>query len=320
MNVPSKAEGIALCSAFILASVFIVVGNLLTIVLFSVNKTLRKKSLFLVINMTFADLMLGALSLPIYIYDVGAYFQLWTGGFTGKSHLDVFFLIVDTMFSQASLISATMISCERFYVVFWPLKSRTLSMRAYHIAIFITWTLALLISAFWTVFSLQESHKNVVYAWMPYTFALTFIICGSNIGIWRTFLHGSVPSQKQSRASQKLRASQNKRLTKTLLFVSIIALLSWLPLIIMNYLIFVFRVPIPLRFYFMVNVLNYSNSFVNPIAYALRIPEFRQALGLCCLWRQAAMDTELTERRNNRAATMKQMAQPTTSQTDASYL
>ncbi len=41
----SKAEGIALCSAFILVSVFIVVGNLLTIVLFAANKGLRKKRL-----------------------------------------------------------------------------------------------------------------------------------------------------------------------------------------------------------------------------------------------------------------------------------
>lgn len=31
------------------------------------------------------------------------------------------------------------------------------------------------------------------------------------------------------------------------------------------------------------NVLNYCNAFVNPIAYAYRVREFRQALRLCCL-------------------------------------
>ena len=77
MAVPSKAEGIAWCSAFILLSVFIVVGNLLTIVLFARNKILRKKSLFLVINMAFADLMLGALALPFNIRYLGADFHLW---------------------------------------------------------------------------------------------------------------------------------------------------------------------------------------------------------------------------------------------------
>ena len=78
--VPSKAEGIALCTAFILLFVFIVVGNLLTVVLFVVNKTLRKKSLFLVINMACADLMLGIVTLPIYIYSVGLQYGFWTGG------------------------------------------------------------------------------------------------------------------------------------------------------------------------------------------------------------------------------------------------
>ena len=71
---PSKAEGVALCTGFILSFVFIVVGNLLTIVLFAVNKRLRKRRLFLIINMAFADLMLGAVSLPIYIYYVGIRF------------------------------------------------------------------------------------------------------------------------------------------------------------------------------------------------------------------------------------------------------
>ena len=69
--VPSKAEGIAWCTGFVLVFVLVVVGNLLTIVLFAVNRSLHKSSLLLVINMAFADLMLGILSLPIHIYDVG---------------------------------------------------------------------------------------------------------------------------------------------------------------------------------------------------------------------------------------------------------
>jgi len=77
---PSKPGGIAFCTTFILLSVFIVVQNLLAIVLFAVNRRLRKRSLFLVINMAFADLMLGTVALPIYIYRVGAHFQLWNGG------------------------------------------------------------------------------------------------------------------------------------------------------------------------------------------------------------------------------------------------
>ena len=311
--VPSKAEGIAWCSAFILTFVLIFVGNMLTIVLFALNKTLRKKSLFLVINMAFADLMLGAVSLPIYIYNQGEFYCLRKTQLHNLSFV-IFCRIVVTVFGQASQISAALISCERFYAIYWPLKHRILSLRPYRIVIIMTWTLALVISSVIIGLERLVSTKHAMYAWMPYTFALTFIVCSCNIGIWRKFQQGGVSSQQQNRASQ------NKRLTKTLLFVSFLVLLSYLPLIIMNYLIFVHGVTIPWRFYYMVIVLNCSNSFVNPIVYALRIPEFRQALSLCCLRRQAAMNTELIKRRNNRAAAMTPMAQLTTSQTEPSHL
>ena len=116
----SKAEGIAFCTVFALEVVFVAVGNFLTIVLFAMNKNLRKKSLFLVINMSFADLILGSLCTPFYIHYVGVNFQLWTK----KLHnfVRIPFRIIDTLFSQASIISATLISIERFYAIFWPLK------------------------------------------------------------------------------------------------------------------------------------------------------------------------------------------------------
>ena len=75
----TQGEGIALCSALTLTFILVVVvGNLLNIVTFAKNKNIRKKYLLLVINMAFADLFLGALSLPVYIYDVGYEFHLWT--------------------------------------------------------------------------------------------------------------------------------------------------------------------------------------------------------------------------------------------------
>ena len=150
---PSKVEAIALCSAFMLTFVLIVIGNLLTIVLFAMNQSLKKKSLFLIINMAFADLILGTVTLPIYIYEVGREFKVWTnrtGEPLSNKALYIFFLFTDTTFSQASIISAVFISCERFYAINWPLKHRTLSMRAYRIVICMVWILAILISAVWS--------------------------------------------------------------------------------------------------------------------------------------------------------------------------
>ena len=203
--------------------------------------------------------------------------------------LPIFYVIVDTFLSQASLISAAFISGERFYAIYWSFKHRTLSMRECRIIIFTVWALTVVVTAL--LFSLK---RQSMYYWMPYVLIIIFIICGSNIGIWKKFRGGNIASQQQNRDSR------NKRLTKTLLFVSILALLSWIPLVIFNCLIYVFNVQIPWKFYDLVNVINYSNSFANPVVYALRIPEFRKALVLCCLRKPAAPNMLNINRRSSK--------------------
>ena len=255
---PSKAEGIALCSTFILSSVLIIAGNLLTLVLFTVTKPLRRKSLFLVINMAFADLLLGTFSLPCYIYIVGDAYQLWTAKYGLYSMV---FRCIDAIFMFGSYLSAAFISCERLYAVYWPFKHRLLSTKTYRIAIFVLWTFAALLSTILTLLSVFTSFRSVMYVSVPVLLGLTVIICVCNIAIWRKFQHQSIDSQHRNGASR------NRRLTKTLLLVSILALVCWLPLIILNVLIYIPETSIPWKFYFMVNILNYSNSFVNPIVY-----------------------------------------------------
>ena len=108
MDTPSKAQGIAVVTALMFESGLIVMGNVLTIILFAGEKKLRKKSLFLVMNMAVADTVLGAVALPLHVYLT-----------VGPEH-EFIFHFLDTTFSQSSLISAGFISCERFYAVFWP--------------------------------------------------------------------------------------------------------------------------------------------------------------------------------------------------------
>ena len=231
---PSKAEGIAWCSAIATEAVLIVVGNFLTIVLFAVNKKLRKKSLLLIVNMAFAD-MLGGVFLPLDIYlFVGDVYQLWTP--TWSASLFIFNNIIFYGFLQALLISAALISCERFYAICWPLKHRTLSMRTYHIVVFTGWTLAVLVSTVFTVVFMFISDKIAFNTLMSCFLTLLVIVCGCNIGIWRTVKRRRISAQQQRRASQ------NQRLTRTLLFVSVVALLSWLPIITVTFLMSVYEI------------------------------------------------------------------------------
>ena len=108
-DTPSKAqEGRVVVTAFMFESAIIVMRNMLVIILFAREKKLRKKSLFLVMNMAVADTVLGAVALPLHVYLT-----------VGPEH-EFIFHFLDTTFSQSSLISAGFISCERFYAVFWP--------------------------------------------------------------------------------------------------------------------------------------------------------------------------------------------------------
>ena len=235
--------------------------------------------------MAFADVMLGALALPLYVYiSVGRPYQLWTN----EAHLSllIFRQIFEAIFSHASLISAVFMSCERCYAIYWPLKHQTLSMRAYRVVIFMVWALTILVSAVYCVLLYFISTKHAVTFWTSFPLTYLFIICACNISICRKFQNSDVASQQQNRASQ------NQRLTKTLLFMSVIAVLSWLPFVIVHYLIFIQKVFFPrwVLCFGLTRILLYSNSFVNPFVYALRIPEFRQALGWYRLRRQTEIN------------------------------
>ena len=82
-------------------AVLIAGENSLTIFLFVLEKKLRKKSLLLVINIAFADVMLGAVSFPLYIYlRIGFRPPLWRKGVLDP--LEVFFLWIDLIFLQVS--------------------------------------------------------------------------------------------------------------------------------------------------------------------------------------------------------------------------
>ena len=252
--------------------------------------------MFFVINMALADLMLGALSLPGYIFLIGSG-QLWT---VASTEFVIVYRIIDSIFSQVALISAAFISTERLYAIYWLFKHRTLTVRTYRIILGIVWTLAVLISAVFLILFSLISFKHSVYVWTPYTLILILVICGYHIGIWRKFRYGRIASQQESKALQ------NKRLTKTLMLVSTLALLSWIPLIVVNCL-FASTISIRWRYlgrYFNIAyILNYSSSFLIPIVYAFKIPEFKQAFLSCRFGRQAAPNMVDIKRRNKMAPT-----------------
>ena len=85
-------------------------------------------------NMAFADLMLRGVYPPCLI------FFLVTPENQTSYERSFFPKITYTFFSLASSITAALISAERFYAIYWSLKHRTLSTRAYRLVILMVWT------------------------------------------------------------------------------------------------------------------------------------------------------------------------------------
>ena len=285
----SKAEVIAWSCALTWEAAFITLGNLFTIVIFAFIKKIRvKKSLYLVINMAFADLAMGSVCLPLSIFIIETRHQLTV------ERSPFFLKIIIVVFAQVSFITAALISAERFYAIYWPLKHRTLSARAYRLVILTPWMLSILGSIF-TVFLLHfVSIVDLYFGLCLYGLSIVLIICGLNIGIWRKFQQKTVPHLQN-------RALQNQRLTKALMFVSVMALSSWLPIVIYNLADF-FECKMSDNIFLVTFFMYFSNSFINPVVYALRIPEFKEALNQCCFTRKKVRRSQGNLKGNEMAA------------------
>lgn len=76
----------------------------------------------------------------------------------------------------------------KIYAVYWPLKHRTLSTRAYAIVITIIWTLTALTTAIYVLSSnLISSRQASSYFSVILFLMFIFILCGCSICIWRKY-------------------------------------------------------------------------------------------------------------------------------------
>ena len=189
----SEVQVIGWSCALASEAVVTVLGNLLTIVLFTFNKKLRaKKSLY----------MLGGASLPLFVYFMVTRSRLYFLEFP------TFLKIIFTVSSMASFTTAALISAERFYAIFWPLKHRTIStVRAYKLVILTAWTLAIFFSTVYILLFLLPSPRAVFAFGTLYSLFLIVTICGLSIIIWRKIQQKSVPCHQN-------RHMQIRRLTK----------------------------------------------------------------------------------------------------------
>ena len=268
-----RAANVSLGSWFVAfgaEAVIIVVANLITILAFVSRKTSKKGKFLLLINLSVADVLVGAIPLPLYLAYLGSLLSFWQIQW-GKA-LQIILFGVDVLLGFASVMTLTVISLERVYATVVPVGYRGLKRRNYWYSVAMIWLVAISTATVCLVSNfVLKSLEIATYVSMSLLSVLCSVISVSYVTIWHRI------KSKRRNIRQKTNEYENK-LALTLFIVTITSLAAWLPFVIVNVLFVFSSVHLSFNFVYFSKVLHYGNSLVNPLVYSLRMPEFRKSV------------------------------------------
>ena len=269
----SSPECITWMTVGLAESVAIVTLNLCTIIVFMTNRNLRKRSMYLVINLAVTDFLVGGAGAYVLFYWFGVICEVW------KGHLNVHLVdyIVTRLlfvFPGISLLNIAIIALERAYATFRPLRHRVLKKRVYGLLIIFLWVCVVSVASVSNrYFSTPENEVFDLYLKIASCLFLLLIICVSYTSI---VIKVRCAVQPQHHGA----ASRERKLTMTLLIVTAVSLLLNLLAAMFAFIVYSskFKMFVGINIYSALWVLVYANSLVNPILYAIRMPEYRSAV------------------------------------------
>ena len=266
------AVAIAFIVIFALETAAIIIGNVFTIFVFKTQSRLHlKRTSLLLINLAAADLLVGVGEVAVLVFhriprtEIKSLSVWWA--------FQAFGLCVSVMFLG-------LISLERVYAVFWPLRHRVTSARAYIIGIVIVWVIGLCITGL-SLLTVYQVSVHPVYAVIPadlLLFISLVIICASYLSI-RSRLYATQPDlhDGQGRSTR----DQNMQLSTTFYIVVAASLIFWLPgFLVYAINAFCWQCFSPTLLW-LGNALQLANSMVNPFVYSFRMKIFKDALKKC---------------------------------------
>ncbi|XP_001625151.2 lysophosphatidic acid receptor 2 [Nematostella vectensis] len=235
-------------AVFLSIAIVIVVVNLLAIAVF-LSKTFRvKKSTYLLANLTVADLLVG---ITILWFLASKNVISWS---------------LHHMATGGSLLAFTSIAIERAYAILAPLKHRLLGKKSYIIAIALVWILPV-INYSQTLFS-EDAKNTLDIIGSSFGIAGPLFVLSCYLAIW-------IKVRFLSPARNTRQDASNAKLTVTLSLVTLVSMLCYLPYCVTSWLDSLAK-NVPKSTFSYLSMLLYTNSFINFLVYALRMPEFRK--------------------------------------------
>ena len=262
-------------AAFVIEITVVFLLNAFTLAIYTRNRHVRKRSTFLIINLTVADLLVGAVVglLPILEPDNLKRDLEPNQAFSWQSFV---YLALYELFLVASLANISLISLERLHATLFPFRHCLVGKRVYLTIILCSWSFALILSSVIALLYLRAS-PAFLYVFASYIFLIVLILTLSNAIIISTVKNNPLSPN----AGPIL--STERKLTVTLFIVTVASFLTILPWAIWTVVlqrIWSKLCPAVLsRIDSSFDLLYLFNSIVNPLIYAVRMQEFRKAAG-----------------------------------------
>ena len=246
----------------------ILIINAVTITAFARSRHLRKRSTYLIINLTVADLLVGAVTGPLHVYHK----MKENFGFTWPGMIVHVF---DITFPATSQVNLCLISLDRLHATLFPFRHCLIRKFFYFKIILGSWFVSFLMAALMAGLYLNEPYATYSYLWTSFSILTLLVLVVSYIIV--------IINVQSSPHSQNHGSIQTERkLSVTLFIVTGVSILTILPWTIYD------AMPEDIKtkwgndssfeIYEVLDVIYYANSIVNPLVYAIRLQEFRKAI------------------------------------------
>lgn len=283
-DMPTRNALIGWLFAYVIISLIIFVSNLATILTFYKKKRLRRRGVYCLVNLAVADMIHGFFSMcwfTMYLDYIGIDFLPFK---LIDSGLKLAAGLVNTSTLVLSLLCLVLVSLDRVYATFYPFSYRSIRLRTYIFAFAITWATAFLLAMVPSFFLEFNIYSHDLWFDKLHFVCLTSlaVIIAAYIATFFKIRLQNLSNQKHTLAEAVQRRQQQERhLAITLLIVTMLSLTTWLPFIINHEVDIVSRLPPgPGRHYLELSteLIQLTNSLVNPVVYLFRLKEFRKAL------------------------------------------
>ena len=260
----------------------VVILNIITIIIFVKQRQLQRKSTHLIIHLAIVDLLVGAVTGPLWIeFFMSWYCDLWE--YDRPDNTWLFVLGRATVYSidKVSLLNLTFISLERTHATFCPFKHRFVKKWVYGVVIVVTWLVPVVMISMVSGGSIPNHDITIILFWVYflYTSILLLVIFACYISIYIKVRCGRFA---QLHGAAGLR---ERKLTSTMFLVTFGSFLTFLPQIVFwAEVAFDFKLlsSLPTNYAFHISMAVFVffvfNSLINPMIYAIRMPEFRAGI------------------------------------------